>query len=180
MKKKQTKREKYKVLLRMVLVLRIIHPFFLFSYPILTTIAGLILDQIDGQLFFESGYTWEVYNRIDKALDYWLYVFIIIFFATKIQYLLPIALVLLAYRTIGQILGIVYSKESAYLLFPNVFQWFFILVLVVPTIHTSTALLLSIGWGIFIETLIHYKNIFPISKYVFRHEIIWKKDRKTI
>lgn len=171
------KRNRNTITLTVVIILRICVPFFIFRNPLIAFIFSLILDQADGQLFYNSGYRWEQYNKIDKVLDYWWYLFILIFLWGRSIF--PIAAVLLAYRSIGQFLGIVYNKEEAYLWFPNILEWFFLAQLLFSEINIFVALTISVVWALLVEWGIHKSQAHILSKYIFHNEIVWKRNNRT-
>ncbi|MBI4226005.1 hypothetical protein HY612_02725 [Candidatus Roizmanbacteria bacterium] len=155
-----------------VILLRIIVPFLIFKYPLLAFILSFLLDSIDGQLFFSSGFRWELYNFTDKLLDLWWYLFILIYLQTANVFLL--SAILLIYRMTGIIYILISKKERLYIFFPNVLEWFFLIYLIFPQTEIVLALIISFFWAIFVEWLVHISKFHLLSKYIFRDEIKWK------
>src|SRR3990167_1991681 len=113
-------KQKIKTVLTIVLFSRLITPFFIFTYPLLAFILSQLFDAVDGQLFYNSGFSWKQYNLVDKLLDQWWYLFILLFLLGKSVSLIP--LFLLVYRAVGMLYVLVTQKEDAYLLFPNILE----------------------------------------------------------
>ncbi|MCJ7740060.1 hypothetical protein MUP32_01940 [Candidatus Microgenomates bacterium] len=161
-----------KIILIIILLCRIGVPFLIFSYPLQTFLLTIILDYFDGLLFNLLGFRWYQYNTIDKILDYWWYLFILLFL--RGQTVFTIGLILFIYRGIGQFIGIVMRNEKVYLYFPNILEWFFLTNLLFPNSQTNILLLVSISWSLIIEWLIHKSHLHLISKYIFHQEMKWK------
>ena len=167
-----------KKIMYLVIGLRICTPLLIFIQPLLALGTSLVLDAIDGQLFFNAGYRWEQYNRVDKILDYWWYICIIIFFWSSALFI-P-ALLFFIFRSIGQALGIILKKEKIYVLFPNILEWFFLLSILFPSVTLGIQIGISIIMAICVEFFIHVKNPHLLSKYYFHHEIQWELNEKNV
>ena len=163
---------------------RLIAPFFIFPNPLVPSILVLTLDSIDGSLFYKSGYNWKVYNLIDKLLDYWWYIFIVIYSLSLPIF--PIILILFAYRTIGQLLGLLTQNEKVYIFFPNILEKYFYLFVVLTflgyenlflkTVTNSLILIISISISLFTEWAIHKKKIYLTQIILFGKAMKWKKN----
>jgi len=171
-----SKRKIIKIILTVVLLLRFFLPFLIFSKPLLALFLSLILDSIDGQLFYFLKFRWDQYNTVDKLLDFWWYLFIVFFFWGKTTF--PIAVILFTYRSIGQFYGILAKREEVYLFFPNILEWFFFATLIFSKAPIILLLAISILWSLFVEWLIHKSNAHILSRYLFHDEILWKDKRK--
>ena len=171
-----SKQKKIKVILAVVLFLRLFTPFLIFKQPLLAFVLSQLFDAVDGQLFYNSGFNWKQYNLVDKLFDQWWYLFILFFLLGKSVSLIP--LFLLVYRAVGMLYVLVTQKEDAYLLFPNILEWFFLVGLISPNLNMSIALTISLVWALFVEWLIHKSENRIISKFLFRNEIVWKKDER--
>lgn len=163
-----------RVVLAFFMVCRLFVPLLIFVNPLIAWVSSLFFDGFDGQLFWESGINWKVYNAVDKVLDYWWYLFILTYFYLEATEFIVIALALLAYRTLGQVVGVVMSYEKAYLVFPNLYEWFFVFAVIVG-LGGWLALGLALLTAMFFEWLIHSSNLHIVSKYIFKREISWKK-----
>ena len=171
------KRKMVRNILMVVILFRIFIPFLIFSKPFLALFLSLILDLIDGQLFYFLKYRWDQYNTVDKLLDYWWYLFIVFFFWGKTTF--PIAALLFGYRSIGQFYGILAKREKIYLFFPNILEWFFLTILIFPQAPIILLFTISLLWSLFVEWLIHKSNAHILSRYLFHDEILWKNKQKV-
>lgn len=169
------KKQHYKLTLVLVETLRIGIPFLVFAHPLIALTSSLLLDNIDGQLFYETGAKWSYYNVVDKLLDYWWYIFIVLYLLNTPIF--GIAILLFLYRSIGQFIGIVKKDEKIYRWFPNVLEWFFLLYLLLPHLEIYVSLTISFLWSLFVEWFIHTSNAHIVSKYIFHHEINWKRNK---
>lgn len=163
------------LLLLTVFFLRILVPLLLFIQPIAAIPLSLFLDAVDGQFFFNSGFKWKIYNLIDKTLDFWWYVFLLAFILFRHPEAAVIAGILFLVRSIGQFWGIVFSHERAYIIFPNAFEWFCFLI-ILSDLNISSALVISLVLGIFVELWFHVFKPNLGSKFLFRHEIKWRNN----
>jgi hypothetical protein len=155
---------------------RLVLPFFIFVSPLLTLFISLIVDNIDGQLFYDAGFRWKTYNKVDKFLDYWWYIFILIYFYVYLPQLFLVALILFVIRTVGQVLGVYLQIEKIYIFFPNILEWFFMLSILLPNQKLEYNLIIATGISLFVEYIIHINNFHLISKYIHHREIIWAKN----
>ena len=174
------KKQKQKTTLAFILTLRILVPFVLFFNPYIALGMSLFLDQVDGQYFFDLGVKWHIYNAIDKVLDYWWYLGILGFISVSYPQYFFIFLALLIVRTIGQIAGVFLKKEYFYILFPNIYEWFFILTLFLPflPLNWEIRLFVASGIAVLLELAIHATNIHIVSKYILKKEIKWEKNKR--
>lgn len=104
---------------------RFLLPFFLFSYPIIVIIFSVLLDTLDGHIAFWAGWRWRNYNTYDKLLDWWWYVWVLLFcLQTPIFGVMGI---LFLFRSIGQFLALISSNPKYFVWFPNIFEKYFLL-----------------------------------------------------
>jgi len=162
-----------RLLLEIVLILRALLPIILFTQPVVAIIISLLLDAVDGQLFFNLGFKWRTYNLIDKVFDYLWYLSLFAFLILSNPEVSNIALGLLLLRTIGQLIGVLFAQEKAYLFFPNAFEWFAFLV-ILSNIQTEFAVIISLLVGVSVELWFHVLKPNLGSKLFFRREIKWK------
>lgn len=153
---------------------RLCIPLLIFAYPLLAELLSLTLDQTDGQLFYQLGYKWKTYNTIDKMLDFWWYIFILLFL--RGSHIFLIASMLFLWRMIGQVWGIVGKNETIYIFFPNLLEWVFVQYVLFPHMSILIMILISGVWSLFLEWAIHKKHIHLMSKYVLHNEIKWKQN----
>lgn len=98
-------------------LLRLITPLFIFKYPIKSFIAFTILDSLDYNPYMKLGFSQKKYNKIDKALDFYSYIFMTIY-AYGSPYF-TILLGFLFFRLFGTILFYSKNKHIFLFLFPN-------------------------------------------------------------
>ncbi len=117
-----------------VISLRLIVPLFIFRKPLPGTIAALLLDALDVVIveFFGEGGMGDHYHGIDKLLDLY-YLSICAYVSWTWTERIPrfIALALFAYRLIGVALFQITGWRPLLFIFPNLFENWFIFVLVV-------------------------------------------------
>ncbi len=118
----------WRAILIIVGVLRFVIPFFIFSNPILVTSVSFLLDTIDSEISYRSGMSWRIYLMYDKSLDYWWYIFILIF-SIHLP-IFPIILILFVIRSIGHFLVLLTGNEKYFVYFPNVLEIYFIFYLI--------------------------------------------------
>lgn len=163
-----------KTLMIVSTVIRLIIPFYLFVNPVWAIILSLFFDGIDGQLFYNAGYGFKIYNRADKILDYWWYIYLCVYIFIFHEPVFMLALLMFLYRTLGQVIGVITNSEKIYLYFPNFFEWFCILIIAFSA-PTVPALLISVALAYFVEWLIHISKARILSKHLFKNEIKWVK-----
>ncbi len=99
----------------------------LFINPYLAEALSLLFDDIDGSSAYKAGLSWKGYMRYDKTLDYWWYIFILIYSVGKPIFV--VMLILFLIRSVGQIATVITTKHELLFWFPNVFEHYFILYL---------------------------------------------------
>jgi hypothetical protein len=89
--------------------------------PFWGMVISMVLDMIDWHILGFSGLKHKYYHEIDKPLDYIQYLFLIpLVFNTTIfePYIL-----LLAWRTIGQVMFSKFNTHRIFILFPNIAEY---------------------------------------------------------
>ncbi len=175
----------WKLAIFLVGISRFIVPFNIFSHPILSSIASLFLDHIDCYLSFRAGFSWKQYHLYDKIMDYWWYIFILLF-SWNIEIRFVIVL-LFTYRTLGQVISIMTSNEKVLLFFPNALEKYFIFYLftfVYPQLRNIFhgyqlifPLLGSLAVGFYVEYLVHIPTS-SFHKGIFRKFRTWSKNQR--
>ena len=118
----------WKKLLAIIGFLRFTTPLLIFNYTWVAVVLSLGLDWVDSWFAFKAGVTWDFYSRYDKFLDFWWYIFILLF-SINLE-ILPIISILFFYRSIGQFLMLLTRKEKYFFWFPNILERFFLVYLV--------------------------------------------------
>lgn len=115
----------WKNTLSIVGISRFLTVFTVFSSPLLAIILAHLLDAFDSIFAYKANYTWKKYTRYDKLLDYWWYIFILIYSFGKPIW--QIVLILFLIRSVGQILVLITSKHEYLFWFPNILEHYFVL-----------------------------------------------------
>lgn len=103
-----------------------------------TTLVNFIVDLSDGELFKHAGIKHSVYSSIDKALDLYWYVFILLYFVKEAIPTLDVFVFLFVFRFLGQTLYFITRRHIFFFLFPNIFEFVFfgyVLSLWVPALQ---------------------------------------------
>ncbi len=171
----------FKYLLITIYLLRFLVPFLIFSHPIICIALEYILDYGDSVFgFYSKSFSWKFCYRMDKILDYWFYIFVILF---SLNYaIFPLLLVLFIYRSIGQFLTMKRYEEKDLIWFPNLFELYFIsfiiswyLIPLRPFFNGTNNILLLIlllPLALSREYIIHIKK--PIPTMFRKDWIAWK------
>ena len=122
-------------LTKLDVILRLIFGPFIFISPIISTLVIFILDGFDGEIIKRSGYARHEYSTYDKIMDYWWYIWIFIFVLYSNVPVKNLFIFLFLYRTVGQLLYLLYRKGIIFFLFPNVFESLFYYYLIATTLH---------------------------------------------
>lgn len=159
----------YTKLLKLNVLLRLIFPLLIFISAPAVTIISVILDAFDGEIFKRSGYARPEYSLYDKILDYWWYIWILFYILYIDIPLKGLFIFLFCYRSIGQILFLIFKKGYLLLFFPNIFEYLFFYYLVAKIFNRESVLmnglylilaLTIISIFKFIqETIVHVKQI---------------------
>lgn len=102
----------------------------IFLSPIVATIGSILSDIYDGELFKRSGYARPQYSIYDKILDYYWYIWVLLYVLLSGVPGTYLFIALFAYRTIGQLLFFWVKKGVLLFLFPNIFELVFFYYLV--------------------------------------------------
>jgi hypothetical protein len=164
-----------------IVLLRLVCAPLIFVWPLPAIILSVILDIIDGD-FACKVVSKTKYQLIDKNLDLWWFINIIIFvFIRYPQYKLLLS-ILFVYRLIGQLM-FNYSNNRKYLvLFPNFFEWIFFLIFLgknyFPNIIVGQNFYVYIIFictiKIFQEWFLHVGD-YSIKEIIFKKKRIWGK-----
>lgn len=175
----------WKIAIFLVGISRFILPFNIFSHPIFSSIASGFLDYIDCYLAFRARFTWKQYHLYDKLIDYWWYIFVLLYsWNTEIRIII---LLLFIYRTVGQALTIITGYEKLLLYFPNAFEKYFIFYLftpIFPQLHSVfygylviIPLSISFAIGIYGEYQAHISTSF-FHKGIFQRFHTWPLNQR--
>ena len=118
--------------------LRLIFGPLIFISPVIVTIVNLLLDGFDGELYKRSGYARPQYSMYDKILDYWWYIWVMIYVLATNVPAKDVFIVLFIYRTLGQILFLLFHNGIILFLFPNIFELVFFYYLLAHAFHAES------------------------------------------
>jgi len=123
-----------------IVVARLILPLFLWWNALLATILVLLADLTDGDVFrrafaFKNN---AKYQQIDKALDFYGYIFVLIY---SLRFpIFNLLLLLFLWRTLGTLFLLVKKDRKYLVLFPNIFERLFIVYLLTLAFPSLTFL----------------------------------------
>ena len=159
---------------------RFLIPFLVFFNPLVTSTLAIFLDSLDGTLFYRAGFSWKTYNLVDKILDLWWLFFIVAYIFVAFPTLFYLALALFILRIVGTALVFLTNKESLYLLFPNVIERFFNVILIFEILqistNTTTNIFLSLVVALIFEYGIHILKYPLWAKHVLKTNVDWTKS----
>lgn len=111
----------------LVILLRIFVAPLIFIWPLPAIILSVFLDLIDAD-FAHKIISKKLYQLIDKNLDLWWFINIIIYSYFNYPDYKIYLLILFIYRLIGQLIYYFSRNRAVLLFFPNFFEWVFILI----------------------------------------------------
>jgi hypothetical protein len=152
----------------LIVAARLILPFLLWWNALVGTILVLLADLADGEVFrrafaFQKN---NKYQRIDKGLDFYWYVFALIY-STRFSFFNALLFFFL-FRALGTILFFLKKDRKFLVLFPNIFENLFIFYIVIYTFPSlpisvktglsSLDLLISTGLKMIQEYILHFRQ----------------------
>ncbi|MEA2020287.1 MAG: hypothetical protein U9M98_00950 [Patescibacteria group bacterium] len=116
-------------------------PCFLWRYPFAVTVGSVVLDAFDVEFFrlATNSTNSDLYQVLDKSLDFYWYLFAFIYsLFTPYWFIFAI---LFSIRLIGMIAFLLSKDRRVFLLFPNIFENFFVFYVAVETLPQLSHLL---------------------------------------
>jgi hypothetical protein len=104
--------------------LKFLLPVLLVPFPFVAGWSNFVLDTVDGDILIPLGLSDPVYQRIDKSADWLTYVFMVV--AAWRWPVRKAAILLFAYRSVGQGLFFLTGNELVFFLFPNFLEPLFL------------------------------------------------------
>lgn len=164
-----------------IFILRILVAPLIFIWPLLSIIVSFFLDLIDGDFAYKV-VSKKLYQIIDKNLDLWWFINIMIYSYINYPDYKIYLLILFIYRVVGQLIYYVSGNRKILLLFPNFFEWVFFLIFLgknyYPSIITGQTfyliLLVIFFVKIFHEWFLHVANL-SIREDFFKSKRNWRK-----
>ncbi len=121
----------------LLVFLRVVSAFLIFFAVVPVSIFQFILDWIDGEFYKRARFRKHTYQMWDKILDYYWYVFIMLFLLADKPPHAMVFIFLFVFRTIGQALFFITRKQIYFFLFPNIFEilfFVFVATLAIPSL----------------------------------------------
>ena len=141
--------------------------------PLIGWLVLTALDTWDYGFSIKAGFTFEKYQYLDKSLDFWFRIFMLVSAWFLMWPDLWIFVVLFMIRFVGELLFLLTKKEITLLFFPNIIHYFYPLyaiyfVLLKDKYDNNVVLLIIFLLAalpkLFLEYRLHYKkDIDPIS-----------------
>lgn len=155
-----------------IVFLRIISAPLIFVWPLPAIILSVFLDIIDGDLAAPV-VTKKRYELVDKNLDLWWFVNIMIYALIKYPNYRIYLLILFSYRLIGQLIYYVSHNRKVLMLFPNFFEWIFYLIFFGINYYPFT--LMVVLAKIFQEWFLHVADL-SLKEIIFKKKRLWRKN----
>lgn len=167
-----------------VIVMRLGIGLFIFRYPLFGGIASIIADYFDLQILMAiDPQHIGMYQELDKMLDfYYLSIEAYVAMKWKVRFVKYTALFLYIYRLIGTIIFETYKLEWILVVFPNVFEYFFLIYYVYRKFFTHNIFLnkrVVVGLVLAIlvpkiahEYLLHVNKTHPWTQNVYVKEAL--------
>ena len=122
------KKKIYRGLYEFIVVLRVVFPILIFRFPLVGLVGAFFLDAIDGEFASHKILTQLRYEIADKFLDFWWYAISFVYVALNLKDYLFLAIVLLAFRIIGDAFFLIRKDRKFLLYFPNFYENMFVLI----------------------------------------------------
>lgn len=137
-----SRKKLWKILAPVSAVLRVLTPFLVFKYPLLTIILVFLLDMADGNFYLQWDIKRSLYNMIDKSLDLFWYTVSIYYTYLNLPYF-QLLLALYVLRLVGHITFYFGRNEKMFLYFPNFYENVFIFIVVAKTVPSLSGYLVT-------------------------------------
>lgn len=151
------------------------------TFLIFTILIACFLDAFDGEFASKRVLSRDKYQLIDKILDTWMYLLALSLSWIFINKYFLLLLVLFIYRMIGQLLALITKDEKMFLISPNLFGNFFLL-LIFGTVFPSTNVIQ--GQNLYISLLavglftLYYEYCLHIKKFSLLKDVFGLKIKK--
>ncbi len=168
-----------------VLLLRLLVPFTILRWPLAGTILAILADSSDVLVFdyFDYGFLSGIqYHVLDKIFDMWQLFFEFLVVRSWMDVLArKTGMILFGWRALGFLVFIIFGLREAFFLAPNIFEYFFLAMLVIWKFNKKFELkkksliiiLLIIGIPSLIkEYLMHVKYVDQVSNF-FRDKLFY-------
>lgn len=135
---------------------RVVLPVLIFNLPVVSAVLHLVLDILDGGAACHGVMKLEDYQKIDKLLDWWWFVFILVWVYLNMSSYFLVMFILFLWRTIGEMMYFGSGKREWLLIFPNFFEFVWWGLLVFGSLGKWVWPV--IAFCVFREYMIHIRN----------------------
>lgn len=171
-----------------VILLRLLVPFTILRWPLAGTILAILADTSDIMIFERFGYGFLSgieYHFIDKVFDMWALFFEFLVVRQWVDILARrTGMILFGWRFIGFLAFMLFGFRQAFFFAPNIFEYFFITILIIRKFNKSFELkkkslaiiLIAIAIPSLIkEYVMHFKQ-FEVWVWFRDHVFYWLYD----
>lgn len=157
----------------LIIVLRILVAPLILIWPLQSIILSFFLDLIDGDLA-PYAVTKINYQKIDKLLDFWVYIFELIFAWSAFPDYRILLLSLILWKLAGLIIFFLSGQRWIFIIFGNYFEAvFFVLFFKIVFINIPVTFLIAILIKVFIEWFIHVANL-SVREDILKSKRKWR------
>lgn len=157
-----------------IILLRIIFAPLILLWPLLSIIVSFFLDLIDAD-FAHYTVTRNQYQLIDKSLDFWVYIFEMVYAWYNFPDYKWLLLALFLWRLIGMIVYLVTKKRKYFIIFGNFFEnIFYVLYFKVVVIDIPVTFTIAFLIKVFTEWFIHVADL-SVREDFFKSKRKWKR-----
>ncbi|HRN70964.1 MAG TPA: hypothetical protein PLS49_07335 [Candidatus Woesebacteria bacterium] len=151
-----------KYIIALIIILRVFAALSMFFWPVLGFVFVLTIDFLDGYILkHRCGFSPEQYHRIDKPLDWFDYVVMLII-GLRIEFS-SMLIIFFIFRLVGQLFYMRSKNPRYFILFPNLFEVVYLWIVVLK--NYSITLTISIV-------------IFRLLEELYIHEVLPNYLRK--
>lgn len=171
----------------LVVVMRLVSGPLILLNTWVTIIFSTFLDIYDGDYASRGGLSIRTYQLVDKLLDEWWYMWLVIYTWLSMREYWWLLWPLFMYRIFGTVVFFATRKRRILMLFPNVFEYVFYFILAATTFPSWRFLLEGppfwitlagiTGFKLWHEYFIHVKKI-SFAHVVFGAKREWKPSGK--
>ena len=166
----------YKFLYIFVVILRIIFAPLIFVWPLLSVIVSFFLDLIDAD-FAHYTITKDQYEAIDKVLDFWVYIFEMIYAWYNFSNFKWFLLALFIWRLIGMIVFYVTKNRKYFIIFENFFENIvFVIFFKIIIVNIPVTFVIAFIVKVFTEWFIHVADL-SVRENIFKSKRKWAKSK---
>ncbi|KKQ24776.1 MAG: hypothetical protein US40_C0001G0029 [Candidatus Roizmanbacteria bacterium GW2011_GWC2_37_13] len=158
----------------LIIFLRILFALLIFRLPQLSVIVSFFLDVVDGD-FAPSAITKKQYQFVDKTVDFFVYIFEMIYAWINFRDFRLFLLALLLWRFIGMVVFYITKNRRYFIIFGNYFEnAFYVIFFNFIVINFVFTLITVFAFKLFQEWFIHVADL-SVREDIFKKKRNWKK-----